>query len=343
MNNTSRYPKANLPVHMMRGLVETVRELGIDPIRLVAGLGLDLIDLSSPSCRISLRQASEIVRRAVKMTPQRALGLEVGARRSIMSIGLVGCAMLTSPTIKGAISVGLELQRCTGTLLHFDLDATDEQILSMRATNVYLETDIEAFLVEEAFGNCMQIGRALTGEMFRPTSVDLSYPRPDYAEQYARVFQCPIRFEQQANRFSFPSAMADRVIATHDPLTHRQAMEFLQSSHSLDSDITEFLESIERIVRRDLRETPMLAAVASQMCMSERTLRRRLAECGTSYQTMVNEIRKKHAFKLLSNPRLSIDKIASEIGFSDANSFRRAFKHWTGHGPRECAATGLPF
>ncbi|KVM65657.1 AraC family transcriptional regulator [Burkholderia ubonensis] len=336
MDETARYTTANLPAHLLRCLAETSRELGIDPTRLCLGLGFDVADLSNPSCRISLRQAGAMIRRALEMAPARALGLELGMSETIASIGLVGYAMLTSPTVKDAIAVGMRLQRHTGPLMHFDMVA-DARTLSICATNTFLESDIEAFLVEEAFGSFLKIGRSLAGSAFQPKAVDLSYPRPDYAVHYMRVFQCPVRFEQAHNLFAFDAAWGDRAIATHDPLAHRQALEFLQTALPAEPEGTDFLESIERIVRRDLRCAPALSAIAAQLCMSERTLRRRLADQGVSYQIVIDTIRKKRAFKLLNNPRLSIEDVAHEVGYSDSHNFRRAFKRWTGHGPRDGA------
>ena len=157
----------------------------------------------------------------------------------------------------------MELQRHTGPLLRFDV-TSDARTLSIRATNVFLEPDIEAFLVEEAFGSFMKIGRSLVGPAFQPKGVDLSYPPPAYAEQYARVFPCPVRFEQEQNLFSCDAALGNRPIATHDPLAHRQTLEFLQDALPPEPEGTEFLESIERIMRRDLRHAPSLAAIAAQ-------------------------------------------------------------------------------
>ncbi|MEK7905521.1 helix-turn-helix domain-containing protein [Burkholderia contaminans] len=53
------------------------------------------------------------------------------------------------------------------------------------------------------------------------------------------------------------------------------------------------------------------------------------------HDRVIDTIRRKRAFTLLSNPRLSIEDVAHEVGFSDAHNFRRAFERWTGHGPRE--------
>ncbi|PCE23170.1 AraC family transcriptional regulator [Paraburkholderia acidicola] len=334
MNSVEHNAEANLRVHLLRCLADTCKDMGIDPERLCMGLGFDVADLSDPSCRVSLRQAGTMIQRALSLAPGCGLGLETGTRETIASIGLVGYAMLTSRTLMDAAALNIRLQKHTGPLLHFDL-TTDERIASICATNHFFESDVEIFLVEEAFSSAMKLAYALVGDGFRPAAVDLTYRAPSYAAQYSRIFKCPVRFEQASNVFSVDAAWGTRPIATYDPLAHRQALLLLQAADTQEDSGTDFLESIARIIRRDLRNAPLLATVATQLCMSERTLRRRLTGSGVSYQTLVNDIRQKRAYELLNNPRLTVDYVAREVGFTDSHNFRRAFKRWTGHGPRE--------
>lgn len=336
MDGTERYTAANLQVYMLRCIAEMSTGLGIDPKRLCMGLGFDAADLSNPECRLSFRQASAMIRRAIEMVPSRALGLEIGTSETIASIGMVGYAMLTSPTLGEAVALGIKMQHLAGGMMNFDLVHSDTA-MSIHATNRFYEPDIQMFLVEEAFGSFMKVGQALVGEQFKPTSIDLIYPQPEYASEYTRVFKCPIRFGQRDNVFACDAVWASKPIATYDPLSHRQALEFLHLMEAQENPEVELLESIERIVRRDMRTVLTLQQVAAQLCMSERTLRRRLADSGVSYQTMLDNIRRTRSLALLGNPRLSIEEVAYEVGFSDSHNFRRAFRRWTGRGPRESA------
>jgi AraC-like DNA-binding protein len=334
MDATDHYTTANLQVYLLRCLAGMSKDFGIDPERLCLGLGFEVDDLSNPECRLSFRQASSMIRRAVEMTPGRGLGLEISMNETIGSIGLVGYAMLTSPTLGEAVALGVKMQNHAGSMLHIDL-VQDESTISIHASSRFHAPDIEVFLAEEAFGSFLTIAHALVGDDFRPTAVDFSYPRPLYGAQYDSIFKCPIRFDQKDNVFTCDVAWGSRRIATYDPLSHRQALEFLKMAVTHENGDTDFLESVDRIVRRDLRHAPTLAAVAEQLCMSDRTLRRRLADRGISYQTVLDNIRKTRALALLTNSRLSIEEIAYEVGFSDSHNFRRAFKRWTGHGPRD--------
>ena len=72
---------------------------------------------------------------------------------------------------------------------------------------------------------------------------------------------------------------------------------------------------------------------SGKLNMTPQTLRRRLKEANTSYQEIKDAIRKDASVYYLSKPDLSIDEIALLMGFSEASSFHRAFKKWTGKTP----------
>ncbi|RYE74878.1 MAG: AraC family transcriptional regulator, partial [Hyphomicrobiales bacterium] len=92
----ARYLAANIPAFLIRALVATLGDLGLDAKRVLVGLGLSMDDLSDPACRVSFRQGREVILRAMKLGKGRALGLETGMREKITSVGLVGYAMMTA-------------------------------------------------------------------------------------------------------------------------------------------------------------------------------------------------------------------------------------------------------
>lgn len=73
--------------------------------------------------------------------------------------------------------------------------------------------------------------------------------------------------------------------------------------------------------------------VAEYLHMSDRTLKRQLAAEGTSFSTLVDEVRYRHATSLLSRTDYSLEQIADELGYSDVANFSRAFKRWSGRSP----------
>lgn len=326
------YKKANIPVFLLRSLFKTLDELGVLSPRLTIGLGFSIEDLDDPACRISFRQGRETIRRALKLTKGQALGLETGRRETLNSVGLVGYAMSTCQTLGEAFALGVELQRETGAMLDF-YPTIENGMVRISAMNRYLDPEIHAFLFEEAFAYILQSGRELLGQSFSPLRVDLPYPAPAYAEAYADVFGCEIRFDQTAGHFCYDAAWHDAKLPSADVLTHRQVVNFLRQGRGQGADNEEIIRNVERQIYQNLDRQISINEVAKQLFMSERTLRRRLSDCGVSFSAMVDRLRNEKAQELLVNPRISIEQIAYAVGFSGPQNFHHAFRRWTGKTP----------
>lgn len=325
---------ANLPAYLLRCLAATAEEIGIAPARLCMGLGFSVEDLASPGCRLSFRQGSLMIQRALQMAPRRALGLMIGERETIASIGLLGYAMMTSRTLGDAVALGMSLQKFAGSMLYFEM-RTEAETTTVLASNLFPEPEIHVFLVEEAFASFLQIARGLVGNSFKPRRVEFTYPAPPYEPEYRRVFDCPVAFGQSSNAFIADNSWIVRPLLTYDPLSHRQALEFLDIGMSREQVKVDLFESVERAVRQNMRRVPTLAEIAEKLHLSERTLRRRLGASGVNFQALVDNVRRNRAIELLSNPVLPVEQVALQVGFSDAHNFRRAFKRWTGSAPNE--------
>lgn len=328
----ARYVTANIPAFLIRSLAATLDDMGLDAGRLLVGLGVTMADLADPACRLSFRQGREIILRAMKLARDRALGLETGIREKITSVGLVGYAMLTAPTVGDAVRLGLELQKDTGSMLEFDTRLSGQRV-AVTAASRFNDPEIHVFLVEEAFASFMGIGLALAGERFRPHMIELAYPPPRHAAEYNRVFGCEIRFGQMENCFFFDPVWYGQPLDTADPFGHRQLLDFLAFNRARSRGAAEVIESVERVLRPRLTVPYPISSVARELGMSERTLRRRLAESGVSYQAVLDGLKKNRALELLANPRMSIEQIAFAVGFTDPHNFRRAFRRWTGSTP----------
>jgi AraC-like DNA-binding protein len=93
------------------------------------------------------------------------------------------------------------------------------------------------------------------------------------------------------------------------------------------------VSEINQILTTSIGDHPNFDMVASAFQMSGRTLRRQLAEAGTSYQKLVDEFRSQYAERCLKETKMSTDDIAETLGFSDVANFRHAFKRWVGVSP----------
>ena len=75
------------------------------------------------------------------------------------------------------------------------------------------------------------------------------------------------------------------------------------------------------------------AALARLLGVSDRTLKRRLQQEGSSFRALAQAARHARAQALLEAGHLSLTEIAAELGFADLSSFSQAFKRWSGAAP----------
>ena len=73
--------------------------------------------------------------------------------------------------------------------------------------------------------------------------------------------------------------------------------------------------------------------------MTPRTLQRRLEAVGTTYQELLDDVRRQSARRLLSNTDLDAGEVAFLLGFEELNSFTRAFHTWEGTTPTRWRAS----
>jgi AraC-like DNA-binding protein len=70
--------------------------------------------------------------------------------------------------------------------------------------------------------------------------------------------------------------------------------------------------------------------VARRLATTPRTLQRRLARAGTSFDVLCDQARKEAADAYLSDTTLSIAEVTYLLGYSEPTAFHRAFKRWHG-------------
>jgi AraC-like DNA-binding protein len=158
----------------------------------------------------------------------------------------------------------------------------------------------------------------------------------------SRLFQAPVRFEPNWMGYTFDARWLSLPVVQ----SPQSVGEFLrQAPASLlvkYRDQTSLTERIRRLLRRHLSgEMPSLEVVSESLAMTPQTLRRRLRDEGQGFQVIKDELRRDAAIAYLGQPELTLLDIGSRIGFSEASTFHRAFKGWTGLTPGAYRQTRL--
>ena len=108
----------------------------------------------------------------------------------------------------------------------------------------------------------------------------------------------------------------------------RQQLEQQQSG----GDISQIRLQVHDLMRTS---APRRELVADRLNISVRTLDRRLAEAGLTWQSLLDSLRLQLAREYLANPGMTIREVAGKLGFADIRAFQRRFRVWTGTTPTE--------
>lgn len=171
-----------------------------------------------------------------------------------------------------------------------------------------------------------------------------------HGEQYANeaiseFFGGRLHFDQPVNQFVFPASLLDLpVMRTPSELDHLLVefpFDFL-SRRLASASMEDRLRSFYMMRLRRGEPVPSFAAIANDIGESVSTLRRRLAAEGASPRAIKDKARHAYAIELLSESRVKVEDLSVCLGFRDVDSFRAAFRRWTGGTPSQIRREGIP-
>lgn len=338
---SNRSTSATIPPFIIRYLIAVTDELGVDLRPALAHVGLDETLLASADLRVSYRQGSEVIRRALRLTGIDHLGLEVGARQHPAAWGLMGFALMSADTLGAAVETGVRFQNLSGAMVVWSAgQADDGYTLWADLPDPAVDPGVGTFLVQEAFASVATVTRSTLGD-FRPRQVDFAFPAPPDTTPFADLFRCPVRFSAPRNGLVFPAASVRSEMPARDPVTFSSTLAVLESQVASRRSRQDLLEVLEISVAQSLPSVPTFAEQARRQATGERTLRRRLAECGTTYEALVDGVRRERVEQLLRQPELTLTDITRRTGFSDVRALRRAIRRWHDMTPLQLRGTVL--
>ncbi len=179
----------------------------------------------------------------------------------------------------------------------------------------------------------MSMAKGLTGNEELTGEVDLDFQKPEGFDKYLNKMNIDMRFEQPHLISSFDKQYLGLKMVNADPIASQIAINQCESELSALGERRRLAMRVRDILTHSEQHYLSIESVAERLHMSDRTLKRQLAAEGTSFSTLVDEVRYRHATSLLSRTDYSLEQIADELGYSDVANFSRAFKRWSGRSP----------
>ena len=332
---------------LYRPQLEIARELGIDVDTVLGQLGLTSAQLLDGQTRLTPDQGRMLARAVARALPASAprdeLGLRAAERFVTGDADLLGYIMAHSMHGLDAATALMQHARLIGDSADYRVETRGERVvielglLGGRGTEFPEGAD---FAVAVIFRLLLDATHGRT----RPLAVHLPRPCPRVVRPFQRFFRTKVVFEAALPALEYERATMLVPLTQGDPrlvrILKKQAAAELELLRAAGSD--DWQHRVRALIAQDLARADSdcsLAWAAARCGVSERTLRRRLSDAGTSYRSLVDDARKERALAMLAHEP-SVTEVAHRLGFSDATAFARAFRRWTGHSPH-AARRGL--
>jgi len=245
---------------------------------------------------------------------------------------------VSAPTVRSAVDIGLRFIDLTSALTapYATLDGTD---LMMVFQDPPCPPEVARFMVQRDLAITQTVLQEVLGREARFRRVTFTHePAPGTVERYVEVFGFEPEFGAAQNSLTFDPSIVDERLPQADE--HTTAIAQAQCSELLDQRHARagLAGQVRDLLIGRLRQPPSAAEVATTLNLSERTLRRRLAEEETSVRTLVDEVRAGLAAEFLLSGSLTVAEIAERLGYLEVSSFSQAFRRWHGMSARTFVA-----
>ena len=333
------YPKA---------LLDFAASRGADRLTLTARSHIHPDELLNPDNRIPLANYLAMLEAGIELCNDPALALRFGEAVTLADISIVGLmGQLAENSEDGHRQLNrygrLALDEDDGDSNLMDIVREGGDVWVRSTSRIYADNPL---LTESAFARTICGVRAMLASRpdfaSRPflKAIRFTHKEPDYRAEYDRIFGVPLVFESSMNAMLIDGAFMQMKQPRPNPYL----------SQLLTAHAEELLENLERSKSTRGRVESLLIPVlhtgqanmdmiARELAVSRQTLFRKLKAEGVTFETVLDELRRKLALHYLNKEKASVHETAYLVGFSDPGAFSRAFKRWTGSSPRGSRVT----
>ncbi len=312
-------------------LADILVGLGVDPATLLAEADVDPKVFDDPDNRLSVTVHNHLVALAVARTGCPHIGLLVGQRDGLQSLGLAGLLVRYSPDVDTAL-------RSFVRHLHAHVRGAKSALVvdgNVATLNweIY-QPEVEAVdqVGDGALALYCNILRELCGPDWTPIEVLFAHREPAQLQPFRTVFRTTLRFDAEEYALRFSSSWLQHPVAQANAALQRvlqKELDAIAARHEAD-----FPEQVRSVLRSALltghARSDQMAALFS---MHSSTMARHLKPYGLGFRDLVDECRFDVAREMLSHSALDVSQIAAMLDYADASAFTRAFRRWSGTTP----------
>ncbi|MFJ4398037.1 AraC family transcriptional regulator [Pseudomonas sp. NPDC089396] len=325
-------------VGFVQPLAQALLDLGHDPVPLLHRYGLDATRLAEAGARLSIPRYMHLGHAAIALCKQPALGLHMGRLSHLAQAGLAGVTAAQAPTLGEAARTLLRFEPLyAANYRGHSSFQEDPQGAWLRFYSISPYNAYNRFVVDSLMAGWLAQLGALVGVPLQAERLEMEFEAPDYASQYQPLCSSTVQFGASGNQLRLNRATLELPNPQHCPSTWQHLLQLCEAEMIQRTRVRGLGERIIHLLGPLLNggREPDLEEVALHLQLPTWTLRRKLAEEGTCFRSLLNDTRRDLAETYIRDTELAFGEIAYLLGFASAEAFQRAFKRWTGVTPGE--------
>ncbi|MFD4354099.1 AraC family transcriptional regulator [Nocardia sp. NPDC058518] len=320
----------------LEGYSDLVRAAGGEPREFLRRHGLTSMELDDPEALIPLSAVAALLEDTATRIGCPDLGLRLSGAQSPQMLGVLAVVLLNSPSVPAAIEDAIRYLFVHSPAFQLTFDRRSPLFSGCASLRFEIDLGPEVpvrQLIDGCLGATWRLARILTHNHMRLHAVTLPHSPPGENSRYRQFFGVPVYFGQPYTGLHVPAGDIDMDLRPALPLLRREALDFLGLRRDDNARPAISDQVAHALVVTMGAGAGGRAQVASALGVHPRTLQRRLAGEGTSFETIRDEVMRRAAGRLLRESDLPLGQIASILGYSEQSVLTRACHRWFGMAP----------
>jgi AraC-like DNA-binding protein len=311
-----------------RALPNYCNDLGINFALIAKKFGIEEIVFRESDSQVNLISFGAMLEYLAELTADDAFGLKFGLNFTPGDSGPFGFGLMNAPDMGQAIRFMARYISLVADTIDFNfIEEPNHCRIEWTYSPLFVAKDqyVDLVVLLAIFHL-----RQFVEQNWRPIAVRLQRSPPSSIHLHQLYISSNLSFDAERNVIEFSCAQVSKT----NPNADHRLYEIMQ--HQCEAKLEQRLKKVPLQIQ--IREKILssldiggvsLVDVAKQLCMTERSLQRRLAETGTHFESVTDEVRQELSEQLLLHSKLTRSQIGSKLGFSTPGSYSRAAKRWS--------------
>ena len=310
----------------LRGFAALVSELGGSGPEFLAASGLDETDVAGRDAFLSLGVVEGLLEGAASRLSVPDFGLRMAAQQDLDFMGPVAVAIENSRTVGEALECAKRYLFVHSPAL--SLAPIADPLGNPEVIGLRYRLGTAAQSIDYGIAIVHRILFVINGAVpYGLRSVQLPHPPLAPEAVYSDFFAAQVTFDSTSAVLRVPRQLLLAPVSGGNDLLRDIAIDYLETHFGHKGlPVSDLVAEI--VVDHLGIDTPDLSKVARLLKLHPRTLQRILSAEGTSFYTIVDEVRRDQTLKLITTTQLSFSQIATRVGMREQTSLARAVRRW---------------